>query len=222
VPVWSKPYPTPLKNRNIFKEGDEVYHQCDIGALCTLSANEIEEQEWASPCFGIPKKDGLIRLVTDFCKLNSALKQKEYTLMNIGEMFQNIHGFTFASTINLNMGYLSIPLTKKTKKLLTIVTQFRFFECCVLPMGIKPATEIFQSRMVGIFQDMQSNKPNPYIDDIFHGNGENFNSHFFIRDEIFSPLKEAGMQVNLDKSNRCTKSVVFLGFLLQQNRYQPT
>ena len=41
TPVWSKPYPTPLKNQNIFEE--EVYHQCNIGALCKLSANKIEE-----------------------------------------------------------------------------------------------------------------------------------------------------------------------------------
>ena len=75
--------------------------------------------------------------------------------------------------------------------------------------------------MVGIFQDMQSNKPNPNIDDIF-GKGEDFESDLIILDEIFSCLKEAGTQANLDKSSLCTKSVVFLGFLLKQNGYQPT
>jgi hypothetical protein len=81
VPVWSKPYPVPLKNKDTFKE--EVYRQCDIGALSELSANEVESREWASPCFGIPKKDGTIRLVMDFRKLNSVLKQKEYPLPTI-------------------------------------------------------------------------------------------------------------------------------------------
>jgi hypothetical protein len=79
----------------------------------------------------------------DFCKLNSILKRKEYPLPTINEMFQNIRGFLFASTIDLNMGYLSIPLTQETQMLLTIITPFGFFECCVLPMGIKPATDIF-------------------------------------------------------------------------------
>jgi hypothetical protein len=58
VPVWSKPYAIPLKNRDTFKE--EVYRQCDIGVLRELSASEVESREWASPCFGIPKKDGTI------------------------------------------------------------------------------------------------------------------------------------------------------------------
>ena len=39
------------------------------------------------------------------------LKPYEYTLPTIDEMFQNIGGFTFASVTDLNMGYLSIPLT---------------------------------------------------------------------------------------------------------------
>jgi hypothetical protein len=86
--------------------------------------------------FWRPKKDGSIRLVMDFRKPNSILKRKEYPLPTIDEMFQNIQGFIFASTIDLNMGYLSIPLTSETKKLLTIITQFGFLECCVLLMGI--------------------------------------------------------------------------------------
>ena len=83
------------------------------------------------------------------------------------------------------MGYLLIPLTAKTKELLTIVTQFGFFECCVLPMGIRPATDIFQSIMVGIFMSMEADKPNPYLDGIFHGKGSDFDSHLSILNEIF-------------------------------------
>jgi hypothetical protein len=120
------------------------------------------------------------------------------------------------------MGYLSIPLTEQTQKLLTIVTTFGFFECCVLPMGIKPATDIFQSRMVGIFQPMQENRPNPYIDDIFHGKGKDFDEHLTILDDILDCLEHAGMQVNLDKSDLCSTTVEFLGFSLTQTGHRPT
>ena len=88
--------------------------------------------------------------------------------------------------------------------------------------GNRPATDIFQSRMVGIFMSMGVNKPNPYIDDIFHGKGSNFDNHLEILDEIFQHLKYAGMQVNLTKSTLCTKEVEFLGFLLKETCYQPT
>jgi hypothetical protein len=58
APIWSKPYPTPLRNRDTFKA--EVYQQRSIRALHEFSASEIEEREWASPCFGVSKKDGSI------------------------------------------------------------------------------------------------------------------------------------------------------------------
>ena len=81
-------------------------------------------------------------------------------------------------------------------------------------MGIKLATDIFQSRMVDIFQPMQQNKPSPYINDIFHGKGEIFNKHLNVLDEILDRLEESGMQVSLDKSDLCDTTVHFLGFLL--------
>jgi hypothetical protein len=220
APVWAKPYPVQLKNREVFKA--EVYCQCDIGALRELSAEEIEKREWVSPCFGVPKKNGSIRLVMDFCQINKVLKRKEYPLPTIDELFQDIKGFEFASVVDLNMGYLSIPLTDESKALLTIVTMFGFFECCVLPMGVNPATDIFQSRMVGVFQPMRENRPKPYIDDIFHGKGKTFIEHLNVLDEIFQRLEDAGMQVNLDKSELCAREVEFLGFLLKQGGFMPT
>ena len=190
-PIWAKPYPVPLKNREVFKQ--ELNCQCSIGALQELSAEEIKDRKWASPAFGIPKKNGTIRLVIDFCRINQCLKCKEYPLPTIDEIMQDINGFVFTSVIDLNMGYLSIPLTEPTKKLLTIVTTFGFFECCVLPMGIKPATDIFQSRMVGIFQPMRNHKPSPYIDHIFHGKGDTFDKHLLILNNIFNRLKQAAI-----------------------------
>jgi hypothetical protein len=79
-------------------------------------------------------------------------------------------------------------------------------------MGIKPATDIFQSRMVGIFQPMKENRPNPYIDNIFQGKGNDLKEHLTILDEILGHLEQAGLQVNLNKSNLCAKTVEFLGF----------
>jgi hypothetical protein len=42
-----------------------------------LLAEEVDERKWAFPAFRIPKKDGSIRLVIDFLKLNQMLEQKK-------------------------------------------------------------------------------------------------------------------------------------------------
>ena len=175
-PYWARPYPIPLKNCKVIEE--EVYRQCKIGAVGQLSPEEVEEREWASPAFGVLKKSGTIRLVMDFRKLNESLIRKQYPLSTIEELITAIMGFDFASVLDLNMGYLSVPLKEASKKLLNIVMPFGYFECKVLPMRIKPATDIFQSHMVGIFMSMKvKTKPNPCIDDILHSKGRTFDDH---------------------------------------------
>ena len=69
--ILAKPYPVPLKNREMFKQ--EFYYQCSIHALHELFTEEIKECKWASPAFGIPKNNSTLRLVIEICdKFTSA------------------------------------------------------------------------------------------------------------------------------------------------------
>jgi hypothetical protein len=47
----------------------EIVRLVDIGVL-----EEDYSSEWASPSFAVPKKNGTIRVVTDFRELNLLLK----------------------------------------------------------------------------------------------------------------------------------------------------
>ena len=123
---------------------DEFSRQCDIGALLCLSPEEYK-CEWASPAFGILKKNGTIRLIVDFRQVNKCLIQQEFPLSMTEEILKSIKGFMYASSLDLNMGYPSIPLNDKAKSILTIITPFGAYECLTLPMGVMPASDIFQA-----------------------------------------------------------------------------
>ncbi len=86
-PFWAKPYPIPLKKCEVFKE--ELNWQGRIGAPHELTA-EIEDKEWASSAVGIPKKNGMIRLMISFRRINQCLKLKEYPLPTIEQILQDI------------------------------------------------------------------------------------------------------------------------------------
>jgi hypothetical protein len=94
-----------------------------------LTPEEFEARVWAFPAFGVPKKNGSIRLVIDFCRLNSNLVRREYPLSTTEEILTSVRGFTFAASLDLNMGYLSIPLNDATREILTIVMPFGAYEC---------------------------------------------------------------------------------------------
>jgi hypothetical protein len=88
---------------------------------------EDYSSEWASlsPSFAIAKKIGssTIRVVTDFRKLNLLLKRHPFPIPNIGkaDMIRSMEGFTFASALDLKMGYYHIKLDAGAQKVCTIV-----------------------------------------------------------------------------------------------------
>jgi hypothetical protein len=81
--------------------------------------------EWSSPSFAILKKNGTstTRVVTDFRKLNLLLKCQTFPIPKIGktDMIRSVEGFTFASALDLNMGYYHIKLDIDAQKICTIV-----------------------------------------------------------------------------------------------------
>jgi hypothetical protein len=78
--------------------------------------------EWASPSFAIPKKNGTVRVVTNFRKLNLLLKRHLFPISNIGNMIRSMEGFTFDSALELNMGYYQIKLDYDSQKQYTIIS----------------------------------------------------------------------------------------------------
>jgi hypothetical protein len=93
------------------------------------------------------------------------------------EILASIKGFTYASSLDLNMGYPSILLDKEAQSILTIITPFGAYQCLTLPMEVMSALDIFQARMVDLFASMGKNRPYPYIDDILHFKGDMFEEH---------------------------------------------
>jgi hypothetical protein len=98
---------------------------------------------------------------------------------------------------------------------------YGFYECTKLPMGVMPATDIFQSRMVSVFADMGPDKPVHFIDNILISAGKTFKEHLALLEETLTCLENAGFQVNTDKSKFFSKALTFLGFVLTPERYQP-
>jgi hypothetical protein len=104
-------------NRAISKENVRLV---DIGVL-----GEDYSSEWSSPSFAIPKKNraSTMRVVSDFRKLNLLLKRHPFPIPKIGDcdMICSMEGFTFASALDLNMGYYNIKLDADVQNLCTIV-----------------------------------------------------------------------------------------------------
>ncbi len=78
----------------------EIKQLWDIGVLKWQPSSQ-----WALPAFIIPKKDGIVCTISDFRELNKRTVRKPYPIIKISMILQELEGFTYATALDLNMGY---------------------------------------------------------------------------------------------------------------------
>ena len=85
--------------------------------------------EWAGGMFPSPKKTG----TTDFWELNKWLVCKPYPLPKIQCFLQKLKKFKYATALDLQHGYCSIPLSEKVKWLCATVFPWSKYIYNILP-----------------------------------------------------------------------------------------
>eukprot|EP00957_Ditylum_brightwellii_P003125 238138-Ditylum_brightwellii.AAC.1 len=66
-----------------------------------------------------------------------------------------MEGFTYATSLDLNMGYYHIKILPKSSALCTIVLPWGKYEYLKLPMGLCNCPDIFQEKMSKMFADIK-------------------------------------------------------------------
>ena len=60
---------------------------------------------WGAPVIFVKKKDGTLRLCIDYCQLNKMTIKNRYSLPRIDDLFDQLHGETVFSKMDLRSGY---------------------------------------------------------------------------------------------------------------------
>ena len=211
-PVSSRYYPVPHVNKETFKK--ELLRLVEIGVL-----TPVQESEYGTPVFIIPKKEGTVRFVTDFRRVNKNIVRKPYPIPRIGETMQQLDGFQFATALDLNMGYYTIQLDAKSKDITTIVTEFGKFRYNVLPMGLVSSGDIFQAKVNELLGDIEGVKA--YIDDILVLNKGTFKDHVAQLRICFQRIRKAGLKINAKKCSFGLKEIPYLGYIITRDGIKP-
>ena len=72
--------------------------------------------------------------------------------------------FQYTASLDLNMGYYHIRLSKKASNLCTIIIPWGKFHYKRLPMGVAISSDIFQQKMNDLFRGFEFIRA--YIDDL--------------------------------------------------------
>jgi hypothetical protein len=137
-PYHGRPYPIQHKHKAVLVK--EIKRLCNIGVLEWQPSSR-----WASPTFIIPKKDSTVRTISDFRELNKRIIRKPYPIPKISTILQEQEGITYATALDLNMGYYTIRLDPMASEMCTIIFPWEKYSYKRLPMGFGGSADIFQA-----------------------------------------------------------------------------
>jgi hypothetical protein len=115
TPYHGQAFPVPKVHKETIKK--EVERLCELGVL-------LERQpasEWALPSFIIPEKEQTVCFLSDFWEVNKRLVRKPFPIPKISTVLQEIERFSYATALDLNMGYYTIRLDPDAFKICTII-----------------------------------------------------------------------------------------------------
>jgi hypothetical protein len=156
-PYHGRAFPVPKIHKDtLIKEVDRLVK---LGVLEWQPASE-----WASPLFIMPKKNRTVRFLSNFQEVNKRFIRKPFPIPKISTVLQELEGFTFATALDLNMGYYTIRLDPNASRICTIIFPWGKYSYKRLPMGIADSPDIFQSKMLELMEDLEYVQA--YLDDL--------------------------------------------------------
>ena len=135
--------------------------------------------------------------MSNFMNLKQRICRKPFSIPKIKDMLLNLEGFTYASSLDLNMGYYRIELSPEAKNIHTIVIPWGKYEYQKLPMGVCNSHDIFPENIFKQFDGF--NMAYAYIDDVIVITKNNFEYHLKALYRVLQILAEAGLKVNTEK-----------------------
>ena len=154
----------------------------------------VQQSHYGTPVLIIPRKEGTVRFIMDYHRLNHKLVIKPYPLTIIGEKIYHLEGFRNLTALYLNMGYYNIRLLPASQDITKIITEFGKFKYNHLPMGMCASEDIFQDKLVEMHADIEGVKT--YIGDILVLIKERFSKHIEALRIIFGRFQISGLTLN--------------------------
>jgi hypothetical protein len=120
--------------------------------------------EYVATSFSPTRTDLALKLLSDFWEVNKRLIRKPFPIPKISTVLQEIEGFSYATALDLNMGYYTIRLDPDESKICTVIFPWGKYSYKRLPMGIAGFLDIFQEKMSELMESLEFVRA--YLDDL--------------------------------------------------------
>jgi Reverse transcriptase (RNA-dependent DNA polymerase) len=108
----------------------------------------------ASPFFFIKKKDGSLRPVQDYQRLNDITVKNRYPLPLIFKLVNQLRGARYFTKLEVRWGYNNVRIKEVDEWKAAFRTNHGLFEPLVMFFGLTNSPATFQTMMNDIFHDL--------------------------------------------------------------------
>ncbi len=171
--------------------------------------------EYASPLVLVWKKNGDLRVCTDFRWLNRRTIKDAHPLPHQADCLAALGGNALFSTMDLTSGFYNMPLHEDDRKFTAFTTPMGLFEYNRLPQGLCNSPGSFMRMMYSIFGDQNFLSILCYIDDLIVF-GPNEQVALDRLEMVFRRLRAHGLKLAPKKCHLLRASVKFLGHMIDK------
>jgi Reverse transcriptase (RNA-dependent DNA polymerase) len=173
---------------------------------------------WALQLHMVKKKDGSWRPCGNFRQLNIINAEDRYPLPNMADLSARLEGCTIFSKLDLQKGYLQVPVRSEDIAKTAIITPFGLFKFMRMPFGLCNACMTSQRMMDELFFDMPC--VFVYLDDLLVASRSAAEHHLHLL-QVLQQLQSNGLVINKDKCIFGQESLDFLGHKVQASGISP-
>ncbi len=157
MPIWSPSFPIPAQVESEFRK--------ELDSLIALDIIEPSTSKWSCPPIPVRKKDGGIRIVVDYRKINDITIPEPFDMPTVDSIVSRLGSAKFLSKLDLLKGFHQVPLDDNSKKYTAFSCKYGKYQYKRMPFGLRNAPATFQLLMQRVLRGLEEFAL-PYIDDI--------------------------------------------------------
>jgi hypothetical protein len=177
---------------------------------------------YASPFFFVKKKDGKLRLVQDYRRLNSHTVRNQYPLPLIAQLILDLSGAHIFSKVDVRQGYNNVQIKKGDEWKAVFKTKFGHWEPLVMFFGLTNSPSTFQEMMNIIYKEVIEKHAargtiiRIYMDDIAIATTGTLQDHIDAVCEVLQVAEQHDLYFKLSKCTFHASSIDYLGVIIEK------
>ena len=170
----------------------------------------------ASPVFFVKKKDGKLRFVQDYRKLNQFTVKNRYPLPLVADIISRLQGARYFTKCDVRWGYNNIRVKQGHEWKAAFVTNRGLFEPLVMFFGLTNSPATFQALMNSLFADLiTEGKVAVYLDDILIFT-KDLEEHRQVVRDVLGRLRQNDLYLRPEKCEFEQLQIEYLGLIIRE------